>query len=344
MSGIAAPNRGAPPHFLGIGAQKAGTTWLYHNLRAHPDVWLPPEKELHYFDEGRVTSRRLLGGLFGKRPEDQRWRRQLKRHARVAWQRRRIEQPRWLARYFLGRPDDAWYLSLFAPADGRLTGEITPAYAVVDEATVAHVRELAPEARLLFFVRNPVERAWSHAMMDRRRNRVPSASSLRDSFDSEGSRLRTNYTRTLDTWASVFPPDRIFVGFLEDITFRPLETIRRVCTFLTLEPLARWRSLEETVHAGTSDSLPLDDASYLAQLHAPQLDELDRRFGGHAAWWRFAGDRLRTRAAPERIDYPLHASELWREWREKTGGRDDEPPPVQSAPLSELTAAGQGPW
>ena len=38
------------PHFLIIGAQKAGTTSLHEYLNEHPDVALPPEKELHYFD------------------------------------------------------------------------------------------------------------------------------------------------------------------------------------------------------------------------------------------------------------------------------------------------------
>jgi hypothetical protein len=38
------------PQFLGIGAQKAGTTWLYENLRIHPELFLPKPKELHYFD------------------------------------------------------------------------------------------------------------------------------------------------------------------------------------------------------------------------------------------------------------------------------------------------------
>ncbi len=38
------------PAFLIIGAQKAGTTSLHHVLSQHPSVWLPPIKELHYFD------------------------------------------------------------------------------------------------------------------------------------------------------------------------------------------------------------------------------------------------------------------------------------------------------
>lgn len=38
------------PQFLCIGAQKAGTTWLDQQLRAHNSVWLPPMKEVHFFD------------------------------------------------------------------------------------------------------------------------------------------------------------------------------------------------------------------------------------------------------------------------------------------------------
>jgi len=46
------------PDFLGIGAQKAGTTWLHLNLRRHPGVWLPPVKELQYFNEIYVRRHR----------------------------------------------------------------------------------------------------------------------------------------------------------------------------------------------------------------------------------------------------------------------------------------------
>lgn len=38
-----------PPHFLGLGAQKAGTTSLHCWLAQHPQVFLPDCKELHYF-------------------------------------------------------------------------------------------------------------------------------------------------------------------------------------------------------------------------------------------------------------------------------------------------------
>lgn len=37
------------PHFLGVGTQKGGTTTLYRLLRQHPEVFIPKEKEVHYF-------------------------------------------------------------------------------------------------------------------------------------------------------------------------------------------------------------------------------------------------------------------------------------------------------
>jgi hypothetical protein len=42
-----------PPDFVGIGAQRCGTSWWYRDaLRAHPRVVLPPgrSKEIHFFD------------------------------------------------------------------------------------------------------------------------------------------------------------------------------------------------------------------------------------------------------------------------------------------------------
>jgi hypothetical protein len=41
-----------PPDFVGIGVQKAGTTWWYHLIASHPDVTSRPDihKERHFFD------------------------------------------------------------------------------------------------------------------------------------------------------------------------------------------------------------------------------------------------------------------------------------------------------
>jgi len=38
-------------NFIGIGAAKSATTWVADCLRGHPDIYLPAEKELNYFNK-----------------------------------------------------------------------------------------------------------------------------------------------------------------------------------------------------------------------------------------------------------------------------------------------------
>lgn len=50
-----------PPDFVGVGAQKAGTTWWFRLIEAHPGVYQDPDQrpELHFFDrfhEGWLTT------------------------------------------------------------------------------------------------------------------------------------------------------------------------------------------------------------------------------------------------------------------------------------------------
>src|SRR5215210_7222727 len=104
------------PDFIGIGAQKAGTTWLHRNLQAHPQIWMPKEKELHYFDEKIRVKPSLLTRLRGDEPPERRWRRQvvrqLKSYRKVLSSK---EKPsvkdlkrdlQWDFRYFFRKPGD----------------------------------------------------------------------------------------------------------------------------------------------------------------------------------------------------------------------------------------------
>src|SRR5687768_1771937 len=112
------------PDFLVIGAHRAGTTWLHRVLRKHPALWLPPVKELHYFDQ--LTADRTW-------QDKKRWFRALRSG-------RRIFDP-WHIGYLFGKRSDAWYANLFRRAQerGYLTGEITPAYATLNEEILKRI-------------------------------------------------------------------------------------------------------------------------------------------------------------------------------------------------------------
>jgi hypothetical protein len=38
------------PNMIYAGTQRTGSTWLYHSLKEHPEVYVPYVKEIHYFD------------------------------------------------------------------------------------------------------------------------------------------------------------------------------------------------------------------------------------------------------------------------------------------------------
>jgi len=40
------------PDFIGLGAQKAGTSWIYACLFEHPQICIP-KKEIHFFSRER---------------------------------------------------------------------------------------------------------------------------------------------------------------------------------------------------------------------------------------------------------------------------------------------------
>jgi hypothetical protein len=312
------------PDFIGIGAQKAGTTWLARNLQLHPEIWMPPIKEVHYFDEKiedpKNSISRLLRRLSGKRDRDRRWRRQVKGRSRRHLKNFSRQEFLWDLRYYAGRPDDKWYVSLFEPGKGKRVGEITPAYSTLDREAVAHVHSLVPDAKIILMMRNPIERAWSQAAMrfdkaGKRPADVGSSKRLRRLFEREGSRNRTDYLRTLQNWGSFYPEERIFVGFLEDVHFFPEELLRRVYDFLGVNPAFKPRGLGQKIHVRSAGRVPTFPMVELARTYVDEAYRLEERFEGYASFWRHSVQSLAENPPPEdTVPYPFWESYLWSAW------------------------------
>jgi hypothetical protein len=326
------------PDFIGIGAQKAGTTWLQRNLQAHPGIWMPQEKELHYFDEKIKQRGWVLSRLFGKRPADKRWRRQLGSRFKRASSDRSGQALAWDLRYFFGKPTDKWYASLFEQGRGKVTGETTPDYAILDEETIGHVHSLMPDAKIIFMMRNPIERPWS-AMDMRLRIRGQEVHEVKDRkfyrrFDNKGSRSRTAYLRTLESWGAFYPEEQVFVGFLEDVRFFPRELLRSLYSFLGVDPGFVPPLTEKKIHSGSRDTIPTRFAVHLAKTYREEIRELHERFGGYASFWLHCADKLaEDPPTGDHLPYPLWESPFWEEWEGSRGIT------MRSGPLSSVRAA-----
>jgi len=299
LAGPAQVKAGGRPAFLGIGAQKAATTWLDRCLRSHPSIWLPPLKELHYFDDRAVGpapgGRPVLASRWVGRRLRRELRARLKADARFAdW-----DGLRWDLRYFFGRRSDEWYLSLFPRDPQSVSGEITPDYSILEEEGVARVHRILPEVKLIFLMRDPIDRAWSQIRMDvgRAGRRIDDLSleELTALASSDRVARRGDYERTLRNWGRHYAEERFFIGFLEDVRDRPEALLEDLHRFLGVEPspgvagtLPRPR-----VHAQPpAADPPLPLARDLARLNLAGLRAIEPRFGGHVSTWRRRAERL----------------------------------------------------
>lgn len=243
------------PHFLGIGATRAGTSWVAAHLSSHPQIRMG-RKEIHFFD-------RKLGapGASGSA-------------------RDRFNQIRYLARF------------VRAGGGGRIRGEITPAYAILEPDVIRRVAEWMPDARLIFMMRDPIERAWSQARNGFPRWRgKPLESVGRDElicyFDSDPVRGRSDYAACLHSWFRHFPREQFFFGFLEEIRKRPEDLLRDLFGFLEVRAMAADRaSLAKPVHASAPVPMPDWLRDHLEREYAFDADEVSELIGRRVPWSR----------------------------------------------------------
>lgn len=285
------------PHFLGIGAQKAASTWLYRCLRVHPRLWLPPIKELHYFTHRNEDSHSgIAGRLCGKDWVNRRLRRTMR--PRLLSDLRSLDpaRVRWDLRFFLGVRNDTWYESLFRAGSSRVTGEITPEYALMPTDEVGRVRSAFPHLKILYLMRDPIDRAWSNMRMLATLRGLPLQSEAvaftlaRDPMVA----ARGDYLGTLEAWGRHFPPDRIFIGFMEEVRHEPRALLTRIFDFLGVGQDAAVLSsdLSRVVHQGAPKPIPAAIERELARGCIEDLRILEKRFGHPVSTWRARAENV----------------------------------------------------
>lgn len=303
------------PDFLCIGAQKCGTTWLYQMLRTQEGVWVPPVKELHYFDElldGNMSQRK---GAVSKRTA--RRERQL-RQAR----KRLVVDPSghdllFLKRFLSGDPNHAWYATLFPEKPGLVVGEITPDYASLNRAVVADIAAANPSLKVLYFIRNPIDRSWSNVQMSVRASE-PQMTSEQIRAELQGPRPRalSDYHTTLSLWSEYFPPEQIFLGYLDDVSIAPGRVLEAVGQFLGVGAIT-WKGARRRVHQGESTSIPREYWNLLAEQHMDEIAVLSKMYGGPAHTWRFMTRQyFDTISNLDEVGYPVWDYPLWEDLSE----------------------------
>jgi hypothetical protein len=192
--------RFAAPDFVGVGAQRSGTSWWHRLILDHPGVVAPRtlvvsaddrarNKELHYFD--------------------------------------RFEQ-----RQF-STADAETYARFFPRPPGTLSGEWTPRY-MHDFWAPQLIRRAAPQARVITLLRDPVDR-YASALTRRRTRRDKSRVPTLGPAISSGALSRGLYHEQLSRLLRHFDRSRLLVLQYERCRAAPRGELRRTYEFLGLD-------------------------------------------------------------------------------------------------------------
>lgn len=269
------------PDFCCIGAQKAGTTWLHENLRRDPRMWLPPVKELQYFNQLYIPQH----GAWTQEHRNHHASQRLKNYARNN-EELNLRYVRLLAD--ITEPDisDAWYRSIFgyAPED-RLCGDMTPEYSLLPEAGVDHFKTLAPKAKIIMVLRDPIDRCWSHARMIYGRNSkadidIDHIVKMQDIYE------RADYPKLIDRWLTKFPASQIHICFFDDIEAQPTEFLSELYKFLDrpFDP-SFFPNLDTVVHKGKAINMPQHIYLSMKEQLEPIYENLRLRYPDYAKNW-----------------------------------------------------------
>lgn len=234
------------PDFLCIGQGKAGTGWLYDMLGQDPDFWMPPIKELKYFND-RFPVRKVanLSDRLARRPA------QPSRKNRKSRKRPFDDRDRAFVSHAITYKGNEgsieWYKDLFLPKGNLVSGDITPGYGSLDGDVIGSIARALPHLRLVLLLRDPVSRVWSNFNMQQRaalgrRPREfdnPSAdlvSAFRQStsvehlaayLERKRSRSSLFASRIYGNWRRHFDASQISMVFFEDICADPKRVLQK---------------------------------------------------------------------------------------------------------------------
>ncbi len=252
------------PTFITPGAQKSGTTWLNKQLRAHPDFWMPPQKEMDY--------------LFFMPPSRKKYLERLPKVMLTLEQKNNEQAIEWW-KLFASEWSLEKYSQLFLPAGDKFSGDISPNYARMNAEAIERAAKFAPNSKIVILLRDPVERAWSHARYTIERGSDKSLpveeriAKMAKFAKSENCLLMGDYPRLVQNWRGAFGRDATYVAFYDDIVNKPMELMNGILSFLGAPPMppALEKTASDVVNRGPQYNCPDELKSDLKDMYSSMI-------------------------------------------------------------------------
>lgn len=268
---------GRKPDIVCIGAQKAGTSWLHQTLATRADIWVPPFKELHFFDHKFIEECRSWTP----------W--HVKKGLRAA-RERHVSGPvprddAYLAYLdsLAARPilNGIWYKRVFAQADEHQKClDVTPEYSCIPDEGLDFFKRFLPDARLIYIIRNPLERIKSQLRMmahGKHKGR-PTDGEWTALLQMPALSTRGVYLNNIPRWDSRFSQDQLLYLPFGQIKKNPLGLLNKIEHHCGL-PAHTYKDADRRVHQTKPLRVPDFVLDHVESRVAPQNRFLEERFG-----------------------------------------------------------------
>jgi hypothetical protein len=191
----------------------------------------------------------------------------------------------------------SFYSDLFKPGMRRVKGDKSPNYCTIPLERIKFIRSIMPDVRLILMIRNPIERAWSHAAMNlmkfsgKKMEEISNSKFRRHFIRSRG---RGDYPAILDRWLKIFPSEQLYVGFFEDISLCPKKLLSEVFAHLGVSQDVDWKSFpyQRVINKGPKVPIPEQHRNFLELMYGPAIEDLYQRFGSKVENWRCLNSRV----------------------------------------------------
>lgn len=225
--------------FLGVGAMKAGTTWITEHLSSHPEIHFSYEKELSYFSyiHNNKESKFFLS--------DENRMNKINGFINIA-STTNIDNMRdvmyWSCNYLSNPIDDHWYINSFSfKGNKKFSADFSNLYAHLDVAGWNHIKSLTHNLKVIYIMRNPIDRLWSHVKFQLEIDgRLGDAKSwtkeqLYEYANVEHILRNSEYTKIIKTLKNNLKDQQLLILFYEDIINNPVSLLNDVEKFLNVE-------------------------------------------------------------------------------------------------------------